>query len=62
MSNFNQVELQNLKSLIEHNETLDKKLDKYASQAENPHIKQIFKKSAQDALNTKQKLLSFFNE
>ena len=62
MSNFNQVELQNLKSLIEHNETVYKKLDKYASQAENPQIKQIFKKSAQDALNTKQKLLSFFNE
>ena len=52
MSNFNQVELQNLKSLIEHNETLYKKLDKYASQAENPQIKQCFK--------YKTKIIEFF--
>lgn len=61
MSNLNQIELQNLKSLIECNETSYKKLKEYASQATDPQIKQIFKKSAQDALNTKQKLMSFLN-
>lgn len=60
MSNLNQIELQNLKSLIEYNETSYKKLEEYASQASDPQIKQIFKKSAQEALNTKQKLVSFF--
>ena len=37
------------------------KLNTYASQAVDPQIKQIFTKSAQDALNTKQKLMSFLN-
>lgn len=62
MSNLNQIELQNLKSLIECNETSYKKLKKYASQATDPQIKQIFKKSAQEALNTKQKLVSFLSD
>ena len=35
------------------------KLNTFSSQAVDPQIKQIFSKSAQDALNTKQKLLSF---
>ena len=33
----------------------------YSAQAVDPQIKQIFTKSAQDALNTKQKLMSFLN-
>ena len=37
------------------------KLNTYASQAVDPQIKQMFTKSAQDALNTKQKLMSFLN-
>ena len=37
------------------------KLNEYSSQAVDPQIKQIFAKSAQDALNTKQKLMSFLN-
>ena len=37
------------------------KLNTYSSQAVDPQIKQVFAKSAQDALNTKQKLMSFLN-
>ena len=37
------------------------KLNNYASQCVDPQIKQMFTKSAQDALNTKQKLMTFFN-
>ena len=62
MSNLNQVELQNLRHLIGAHETSYEKLNTYASQCVDPQIKQIFTKSAQDALNTKQKLMSFLNQ
>lgn len=62
MASLNQVELQNLRKLIGSHETAYQKLNTFSSQAVDPQIKQIFAKSAQDALNTKQKLLSFFNE
>lgn len=60
MVNLNQIELQNLKELIEYNETLYKKANSYASQANDSQVQQILKKVAQGAFNTKQKLLSFF--
>ena len=34
----------------------------YAENCVDPQIKQLFTKSAQDALNTKQKLMSFLSE
>lgn len=61
MTNLSQIELQNLRHLIGAHETNYQKLNTYASQAVDPQIKQIFTKSAQDALNTKQKLMSFLN-
>ncbi len=61
MSNLNQLELQNLRHLIGAHETAYQKLNSYAQQASDPQIKQIFQKSAQDAINTKQKLLSFLS-
>ena len=61
MSNLNQVELQNLRHLIGAHQNAYEKLNVYSSQAVDPQIKQIFTKSAQDALNTKQKLMSFLD-
>lgn len=61
MANLTQVELQNLRHLIGSYETSYQKLNIYASQAVDPQIKQIFTKSAQDTLNTKQKLMTFLN-
>ena len=61
MSNLNQLELQHLRHLIGEHETAYQKLNTFSSQAVDPQIKQIFAKSAQDALNTKQKLLSFLD-
>ncbi len=61
MANLTQIELQNLRHLINMDETAYQKLNTYASQAVDPQIKQIFTKSAQDAFNTKQKLMSFLN-
>ena len=59
MADLNQIELQHLRHLIGAHETTYQKLNTYASQAVDPQIKQMFTKSAQDALNTKQKLMSF---
>ena len=53
MAKLTQVELQNLRHLIETHETSFQKLNHYASQAVDPQIKQIFTKSAQESLNTK---------
>lgn len=61
MTNLTQLELQNLKQIISENETMYQKINIYASQAVDPQIKQMFTKSAQEMLNTKQKLMSFLN-
>ena len=61
MPNLSQVELQNLRHLIGAHETAYQKLNAYSSQVQDGQIKQMFTKSAQDALNTKQKLMSFLN-
>lgn len=59
MSNLNQLELQNLRHLIGSHETAYQKLQSYAQQATDPQVKAYFEKSAQDAQNTKQQLMSF---
>ena len=61
MADLNQIELQHLRHLIGVHETAYQKLNTYSSQAVDPQIKQLFAKSAQDALNTKQKLMTFLN-
>ncbi len=61
MANLSQIELQNLRHLIGAHDTTYQKLNSYASNCVDPQIKQLFTKSAQDALTTKQKLLTFLN-
>lgn len=61
MADLNQMELQHLRHLIGAHETAYQKLNTFSGQAVDPQIKQIFTKAAQDALNTKQKLMSFLN-
>lgn len=59
MSTLNQLELQNLRQCIYHQENLYEKFTYYSDCAVDPQIKQILNKAAQDALNSKQKLVSF---
>ncbi len=59
MSQLNQVELQNLRHLIGSHETACQKMNAYAQQAQDPQVKAYFEKSAQDAQQTKQQLMSF---
>ena len=61
MTNISQIELQHLKHLINCQDTMYQKLTNYADYSVDPQIKQAFNKAAQNALTTKQKLLTFFN-
>ena len=62
MPDLTQIELQNLRKLIDEQETTYQKLNDYSKECTDLQIKQLFTKSAQDALNTKQKLMSFLND
>ena len=59
MTGLNELELQNLRHLIGGHETAAKKLEQYAQSCTDSQVKQYFQRSAQDATNTKQKLMSF---
>jgi hypothetical protein len=61
MTQLNKLEIQNLRHLIGSHETAYQKLSTYANQATDPQIKQLFQQSAQDAQNTKTKLLSLLS-
>ncbi|OPY56629.1 MAG: hypothetical protein A4E55_02040 [Pelotomaculum sp. PtaU1.Bin035] len=61
MALLNQQELQNLRHLIGSHETASQKLRAFSQQATDPQVKQMFEKSAQDAQNAKQKLMSFLS-
>ena len=59
LDKLNELELQNVRHLVGEHETSYQKLSSYAQNCTDPQIKQMFEKSAQDALNTKQKLMGF---
>ncbi len=61
MAQLNQLELQNLRHLIGAHETAYQKLKMYAQQADDPQIRQMFQKSAQDAQKAKQQLMSLLS-
>ena len=61
MQNLTEVELQNLKTLINIQDINYQKLMNYSDYAVDPQIKQTFNKAAQDSLNIKQKLVSFLD-
>ena len=59
MQKLNEVELQNVRHLVGAHDTSYQKLTSYAENCTDPQIKQMFQKSAQDALDTKQRLMGF---
>jgi hypothetical protein len=61
MASLNQMELQNLRHLIGSHCTTMEKMQTYAQQTTDQQIKSYFEKSAKDAQDTKQKLMSFLN-
>lgn len=61
MATLNQMELQNLRHLIGAHSTTMEKMQTYAQQINDPQVRAYFEKSARDAQDTKQKLMSFLN-
>lgn len=61
MSQLNQVELQHLRHIIGAHDTACEKMKTYAQQSTDPQVKQYFEKSAQEAQQTKQQLMSFLS-
>ena len=61
MANLNQMELQNLRHFIGSAVTTNKKLADYSGKVVDEQIKQLFTKAEHDSLNTKQTLMSFFD-
>ena len=57
-----EIELQNLKSFIEYQDTNYQKLKNYSDYAVDPQIKQFFNKASQESLNISEKLLTFLNQ
>ena len=53
------MELQNLRHFIGAQTNAYEKYSHYADSAVDPQIKQVLNKAAQDALSSKQKLMSF---
>ncbi|NLX77553.1 MAG: hypothetical protein GXZ01_09355 [Clostridiaceae bacterium] len=56
---INELELQNLRHMIGAHDTCIKKLETYVQQCQDPQLKQMLQKDANDAKANKQKLMSF---
>lgn len=59
MADLNQMELQNLRHFIGAHGTIANKLDDMAQQCQDPNICQMLEKDANDARQSKQKLMTF---
>ena len=59
MINLSQLELQELRNIINLQTAKNRKLLNYSENAVDPQIKQIFNKLADDYLNNKEKLVKF---
>lgn len=59
MTDISILDLQNLRHLIGGYSTTQCKMQDYASQAEDPEVKQLFQQAADSALKNKQELMKF---
>lgn len=59
MANLNEIELQNLRHLLQFGESSLEKYNSFAQNATNPNVKQFFQKSAQSCTQNKQTIMKF---
>lgn len=59
MSSLNQAELQNLRHIIGQHDMICEKLQAYAQQAMDQQVRDFFERSSQEAMKTKQQLMTF---
>jgi len=56
LNNLTQIELQNLRHIIDEHKTMAAKLSEYASRCNDQQVKQMFQQAAQSAQTTVQQL------
>ncbi len=59
MANLNQLELQHIRHMVGAHGTVANKLEAMSQQCTDPQLQQMLKDDAQDAKNSKQKLMTF---
>ena len=59
MTELSVLDLQNLRHLIGGFDTTHCKMQDYANESQDPQVKQFFQKSAQSAMESKQKIMKF---
>lgn len=59
MADISQLDLQNLRHLIMSCDMNHCKMQDYASQAQDPQVKQFFQKAAQSSVENKSQLMQF---
>jgi len=59
MASLNEVELQNLRHLLQFGESDIDKFSSYAENSQDQYVKQFFQKSAQSCTKNKQTILQF---
>lgn len=59
MANLNEVEVQNLRHLLQFGESDIEKFRSYAEGSQDQHVKQFFEKSVQSCSKNRQTLLQF---
>lgn len=59
MTNINEMELQNIRHLLQFGEADYEKYQQYANQATDANIKQFFEKAAQSATKNKSTIMKF---
>ncbi|MDR3239505.1 MAG: spore coat protein [Clostridiales bacterium] len=57
MANFSQSELNSIREVVSSHQTMSSKLSTYASQCQDPNIKQMFNQAGQDAQKSAQNLI-----
>ena len=59
MTNLSMLDLQNLRHLIGSSDTCHCKMTDYATQSQDPQVKQLFQDAANSATQNKQELMKF---
>lgn len=59
MSNYSELDLQNLRHLITGYETCGEKMSCYAKEATDPEVKKFFEDGVNSATQNKEKLMKF---
>ncbi len=59
MANLSEIELQNIRHLLQFGESSAEKFSSYAEGAQDQYVKQFFQKSAQSCEQNRQTILQF---